>query len=171
MPASLQNICFMFCSSFNLEQCWMLSNCLFLWVRQVPKLVFIPNSITLLGKSESTTKASNCWDSVCFERVPMQSLPLSFLLEQWDKKEKMKLTFLNWKAMMICDHISPPAQWTNHILKFILEISNQENQVIKSEQRLTYASLSNLCQGKIFQIMTTVSADRIKQPHLDVSQI
>ena len=100
----------------------------------------------------------------------MQSLPLSFLLEQWDKK-KMHLTFLNWEAMVICDYISPPAEWTNLILKIRPEISNQENQVIKSEQRLTYASLSNFCQGQIFQTTTTLSADRIKLPHLDVSQM
>lgn len=34
VPASPQNICFVFYSSFNWEQCWMLSNCLFLWVPQ-----------------------------------------------------------------------------------------------------------------------------------------
>jgi len=67
----------------------------------------------------------------------MRSLPLSFLLQHWDKKEKMHLTFLNWEAMIICDHISPPAEWTNYILKIRFEIPTEENQVIKSEQRLT----------------------------------
>lgn len=72
---------------------------------------------------------------------------------------------------MICDYISPPAEWTNLILKIRLEISNQENQVIKAEQRLTYASLSNFCQGQIFQMLTTLSPDRIKPPYLDVYQM
>lgn len=101
----------------------------------------------------------------------MQSLPLTFLLEQWDKKEKRHLTFLNWEAMMICDYTSPSAEWTNLILKNTLETSNQENQVIKSEQRPTYALLSNFCQGQIFQMVTALSADRIKPPHLSVSQM
>lgn len=73
---------------------------------------------------------------------------------------------------MICDYISPPAEWTNLILKIRFEISNQENQVIKSEERLlTCGSLSTFCQGQTFQMMTTLSADRMKLPHLGVSQM
>lgn len=63
------------------------------------------------GKSKSTTKAANCRDPPRFERVPRQSLPPAFLLEQVDKRQKMLLTFLSWEAVMIYGCISPPAEW------------------------------------------------------------
>lgn len=113
VPAYPQNICFVFYSSFNWEQCWMLSNWLFLMFRsQAPTLFFTSNWTTTAGTLQ------------VFWECPHNPFPLHFLLEQWDRKKKMHLTFLNCKAMVICDYISPSAEWANHIFKISLETSN-----------------------------------------------
>lgn len=62
VPASTQNICFVFYSSFNWEWCWMLSNWLLLSSTVRLQHYFLSGQFCQ-GKPESTTEASNCWDS------------------------------------------------------------------------------------------------------------
>lgn len=173
MPASPQNICFMFYIAALIgsnAEC-SVTGSFFGYHSQAATLFFIPNWTTLPGQIWKHNQ-SNCWDSACVLREsPHAILTSASSLSSGTERRRGILTFLNWETMMICDYISPPAEWTNLILKIRLEISNQENQVIKSEQRWTYASLSNFCRGQIFQMLTTLSPDRIKPPYLDVYQI